>query len=33
VEALIFNFNANIEEHNYQPVPVERQLFLEGLRP
>ncbi|MDR3172226.1 MAG: DNA adenine methylase, partial [Treponema sp.] len=28
VEALVFNFNTNIEKHNYQSVPVEQQLFL-----
>jgi DNA adenine methylase len=28
VEALVFNFNTNIEKHNYQSVPVEQQLSL-----
>ncbi|MDR3335320.1 MAG: Dam family site-specific DNA-(adenine-N6)-methyltransferase [Treponema sp.] len=30
VEALVFNFNTNIEKYNYQSVLVEQQLFLGG---
>jgi DNA adenine methylase len=28
VEALVFNFDTNIQEHNYEYIPVEQQLFL-----